>query len=188
MSNPVLSSNTYGNPFLYYTCDRDPTSSEPLVYNNISDLLIFWWNTTSKNLFWCTDNTASSMVWRNYVDSGNISSIISSMGLTPSVARNRTQRNSPAFSTSYRPSTTSDTEVNLTLNINALLAFSSTVNIQTSPDNTNWTTIFSVVRNLAIAANLNDGYTFTVPVGSYYRVVQASGSVSSIVSIYELAA
>lgn len=186
MSDPVLTSNTYGNTYLYYTCDRDPTANEPMVYSSYPGLLILWWNTTTNNFFVCTDNTTSSMVWVQQVNVNNISTLLSSMGVNVPVPRSRTQRTSPAFNTSYRPSTTSDTEVNLTLNVTALLSFSSTVNIQVSTDNSTWVTISSSVRNLSLAVNLSDLYTFTVPIGSYYRIVQATGTASSIVSIYEL--
>lgn len=186
MADPVFTSSSFGNSFIYYTCDRDPTGSEPLVYNNIPGLTIFWWNTVSNNWFRCINNTADSMVWVKIADSGNFSDMLSDAGVSVPVSRIRTLRNSPAFNTAYRPSTTRDVEVNFTLNVTSILSFSSTVNIQISLDNSNWTTISSIVRNLSLAVNLNDLITFTVPVGSYYRIVQAAGSVASIVSIYEL--
>lgn len=184
MSDPIIA--PYGGAFIYYTCDRNPTSSEPLVYNNIPDLLLFWWNTVTDSLFWCTDNTSNAMVWQQDITLTNLPAILTSLGFYPSVARTRTQRSTPEFSTSYRPSTTSDIEVNITLNFTALVSLNSQVNIQTSPDNSVWTTLFPVVRVLALATNFNDAFTFTVPIGSYYRIVQQTGTASSIVSIYEL--
>ena len=186
MSDPVLVS-AYGNVFIYYTCDRDPTSSEPLVYSGYSDLLLLWWNQNTNSLFWCVDNTADEMVWIEQINSNNLTSQLSELGIEASVPRSRTQRTSPAFSTSYRPSLTNDVEVNLTLNFNSgLLSLSSEVDIQISADNSNWVTIFSILKPLSIATNVNDCYTFTVPIESYYKIVQVTGSVASIVSIYEL--
>ncbi len=193
MGNPVLITG-YGQ--FYYMCDRDPTATEldvldPVnagvgVYVNIPDFKYMWVNTTSKEVWWCTDNTFNAMVWHKLISSINLPSALSALGISPAVSRSRTQRTSPAFSSSYRPSTTNDIEVNLTLNFTALVSLNSQVNIQVSIDNSNWVTIYSVVRVLALATNFNDAFTFTVPVGSYYRIVQQTGTAASIVSIYEL--
>lgn len=186
MSDPILSSNIYGNVYLYYTCDRDPTSSEPLVFNDITDLLFIWWNKTTNNFFRCVDNTSDSMIWVKEVDLNNITSILNSMGIFSPIPRSRNLRISPDFNTSYRPSITSDVEVNVTLNVTSLISFSSTVNIQISNDNLSWITISSIIRNSTSGISMNDLYTFTVPIGSYYRLIQSIGTASSIVSIYEL--
>jgi hypothetical protein len=79
MSNPVV--NIYGSAFIYYTCDRDPTNNEPMVYNGYSNLLLFWWNTVNNKLFWCIDTTSNSMVWINQINSNNLSSSLSALGI-----------------------------------------------------------------------------------------------------------
>ncbi len=106
--------------------------------------------------------------------------------LFQNVSRTKIERISPQFNTSYQPSIKKDVEVNLTLNVTSLLAFTSTVDIQISIDNINWNKISSIVNNLGIAVNISNLYNFIVPVGSYYRIIQSIGNVSSIVSIFEL--
>lgn len=183
MSDPVLQTSYWVG---YYQCDRDPTSSEPLCYTGIPDFLEPWWNTASGDIFFCVDNTPNAMVWNKLITNANIVDILTALGVYQSTNRPYVQRSSPAFSTSYQPSTTSDTLVALTLNFTGLLSLSSTVNIEVSQDNSTWQTIFSIVKSLSIGGNENDPVNFTVPIGSHYRIVQAAGTAASIVSIYEL--
>jgi hypothetical protein len=185
MNNPILQTGYW---FGYYECNRDPTSTEDpsLVYTDIPDFLEFWWNTISGDFFYCPNNTLDEMIWNKFVDNNNISEILTSLGIPPPVSRLPIQRSSPAFSTSYQPSLANDTEIYLTLNFTSLLSLSSTVDIEISENNSNWTTIFTISKSLGLSVNENDGYTFRVPIGCYYRIVQASGTEASIVSIYEL--
>jgi hypothetical protein len=148
--------------------------------------LFYWWNTTTNDIFVCQNGSATPLVWWKQVSSLNIESTLSSLGFSPPVARSRTQRSSPAFSTSYRPSTTTDTEINITLNFTGLVSLNSQVDIQTSIDNSTWVTIFPVKTTVSLALNTNYPITFTLPVGSYYRLVQSVGTQATIVSIYEL--
>lgn len=183
--NPVLQTGYWVG---YYECDRDPTATEDpsLVYTDIPDFLEFWWNISSGDFFFCPDNTLNAMVWSKVISSNNLSNSLISLGMSPPVSRLPSQRSSPAFSTSYQPSSSHDTEIYLTLKFNALLSLSSTVNIEISEDNSTWTTIFPISKSISVATNINEGFTFRVPIGCYYQIVQASGTAASIVSIYEL--
>jgi hypothetical protein len=64
MSDPIFVNDF---PFLYFTCDRDPTSSESIVTLNTGSIagLFFWWNQTSNNLFFNTQNVENDLLWHN---------------------------------------------------------------------------------------------------------------------------
>lgn len=180
MSDPVLTSNTYGNIFLYYTCDRDPTSSEPLVYNNMNDLVMFWWNTTTKNLFWCTDNTSDAMVWRMDVDSGNLSSSLASLGIS-SGAWTQSFTNL-AFNTSRTPSATRNVTVIASFSQSSTVLTAAVVNAQLFI-NSVWTTVGTASLSGLLTSQVNS-ITFDVPMNTQYRFVSASGS-NTISTIFE---
>lgn len=178
--DPVLSPY----PFIYFTCDRDPTVTEP-VYIGYQGLIFFWWNTTSTNLFCCTNsNTNGSLVWQEFAMPQNILSMINSAGWKINTARSYVQRTSPAFSTSYTPSTTNDTEVTISVSLTSTLITAATVNFQIDSGSGFITILPLSIPATSISPDIR-GATLTVPPGSSYRLVQASGT-SSIVSIYEL--
>lgn len=77
LTDPTLSPY----PYLYYLCDRDPTASEPLTYTGYPGLIYIWINTSTNDIFWCLDNTADAMIWNKMVDSHNISSILTALGI-----------------------------------------------------------------------------------------------------------
>lgn len=76
MSSPVFVSN---NPYTYFTCDRNPTPTEPDVTSIgiPSDWIVHWWNTTSMDLFQLQNRTAGSLIWQKIVTNANFSSVAS---------------------------------------------------------------------------------------------------------------
>lgn len=182
MSDPVLV-NDYGNAFLYYTCDRDPTSSEPLTYNGYSNLLMYWWNTTSGDIFQCVNNTSSSMIWQKICSSSNILSLISNSGWNINTSRSYSLRSSPSFSTSYTPSITNDTTVIAVLSLTSTLLTSATVEFQVNSGSGYITIGESSISGLA-ATNIQT-ITCFVPANSEYQLINSSGT-ASIVSLNEL--
>lgn len=63
-------------PFVYYTADRNPTISEPLVYSGIPNFFYYWWNTTTNDIYVTVNNTPNSMVWYKTATSQNIESMV----------------------------------------------------------------------------------------------------------------
>lgn len=62
MSDPTfINDSTY----VYFTCDRAPTASEPVVNAQglPSTWLFFWWDTTHQILYWCQDQTENAQIW-----------------------------------------------------------------------------------------------------------------------------
>ncbi len=181
MSDPVV--NIYGSAFIYYTCDRDPTSDEPLVYNNYSDLLLFWWNTVTNNFFWCVDTTAENMIWINQINSNNLLSALVSIGLNINTPRSYTTRSTPAFDTSYTPSTTNDTFVVSNVSQTSVLLGSAAVNVVIGG-----VTIANASLS-GVAATQTNSLLFICPANSSYQLTQSVtgvGSSNSILSIREL--
>lgn len=70
----------------YYLCDRDPTSSEPDCYTDISDFLYCWQNQTSGELWWCQDNSEDAMVFARTITPLNLVSELSAVGFNAPVA------------------------------------------------------------------------------------------------------
>lgn len=170
-------------PYLYFTNDRDPTSTEP-VYIGYPDFIYFWYNTTSKGFFACTDNAANgSLVWEKIVTSGNISSIIMSNGWKINTSRSYSLRSSPAFNTSYLPSATNDTMVSAIVSLTSTLLTAGTVQFQIDTGS-GFTTIGQSSIS-GIAANNTETITCLVPLNSHYKLINSSGS-ASITSINEI--
>lgn len=171
-------------PFIYFTCDRDPTATEP-VYIGYSGLIYFWWNTVSTNLFCCTNsNTQGSLVWQQIAMPQNILSMINGAGWKINTARNFSQRSSPAFNTSYMPSSTNDTTVIVSVNLTSTLLVPATVNLQVDTGSGFFTIIpFNLPSSIALTLPFSG--TIPVPPGSSYKLNQTSGG-GSIVNIYEL--
>lgn len=62
MSDPILVQQYF---FPYFSCDRDPTSSEPVVTANTGSysFLFFWYNTTENSVWYNTQNMEDDMKW-----------------------------------------------------------------------------------------------------------------------------
>jgi hypothetical protein len=179
MDDPVLSPY----PFIYFTCDRDPLPTDT-TYSGYAGLIYFWYNTTSTNLFCCTDcSTAGALVWQEIAMPQNILSMLSGAGWQINTSRNYVQRTSPAFSTPYIPSTTNDTQVIVVVTLTSTLLTTAEVNIQV---NTGLGyTIVAESSVSGVAATNVYSMTFTVPANASYQVATVSGS-TSITQIMEL--
>lgn len=68
MSDPIFNGN---NPYPYFTCDQDPTSSEPAVtaIGIPNDWMFWWWNTATGDIFFNTQNIENDLIWKkvNYL-------------------------------------------------------------------------------------------------------------------------
>lgn len=182
MSNPALVTD-YGQTYIYYTCDRNPTSNEPLVFSGYSNMLIFWWNQTTNTVWQCVNNTANAMVWNEIADSASILSILSSVGWKINTARSYSQRSSPSFNTSYTPSSTNDTQVVITVSLTSTVLTAAQVNVQVN-SGASYVTIAEEGLSGLAATNIRS-ISLIVPANSSYQLVNSSGS-ASIVSIMEL--
>lgn len=62
MSDPILVQQFF---FPYFSCDRNPTSSEPVVTANTGgySFLFFWYNTTDQTVWYNTQNIEDDMKW-----------------------------------------------------------------------------------------------------------------------------
>ena len=175
MSDPVLQ----GYPFYYFTCDRDPTASEPLVFNDYSDFGFFWWNTISNDFFRCVDDTEDALVWNKTVTDVNILNVIKSQGWNINTSRSYSLRSSPAFNTPYTPSLTNDTLVVAVVSLASTILTAGTVLFQV--DNVT----ISEASISGLAATEGSSMTCLVPANSSYQLVNSSGT-SSIVSLNEI--
>lgn len=175
------------NVFLNYICTRDPTVSEPLIYNGYP-YLPQWWQTSGTNdFFLCLDNTADAMLWEKMITSRNFSAQLAEEGIIPAENRNWVARSSPAFSTSYQPSIVSDTSVVFNIRFSSLISLAAEVDIQVSTNNSTWVTVTKLQRNLSLASTFIDCVSITVPISSYYRAIIISGGATpTIDSILEL--
>ena len=180
MSDPYLVMD-YGQTYIYYTCDRDPTSNEPLVMQGYSNMLMFWWNQTTNSVWQCVVNTVP-MVWNEIADSANILGILgASWGINTS--RSYVQRSSPAFDTPYMPSATNDTNVIATVSLTSTLLTAAEVDVQINTGSGFVTLIQESMSG--ISASSTCPLAFTVPAGASYRLTSISGT-TSIVQIMEL--
>jgi hypothetical protein len=173
----------------YYCCDRAPTSSEPDCYTDIPDFLEIWWDQANGKFYLCSDNTEDAMVWNWITTNLNLADQVNSLGIPVPTARSRSNRSSPAFGTSYQPSLTNDIELNLSINFNALLAFSAELHLKVSTDNTNWDVVAPFKKALSLGANENWAPGgVTIPKGCYYKIDIVSGNPSymSILFLKEL--
>lgn len=206
MSNPVYVNNA---SYVYFTCDRDPTASEPdVVSQGVTTVNwpFFWWNQTSGDIFTYKGTDGSgNLLWRKEVDSTNVSTYVPSNPVTiaqggtnaTTAAGARTNLglniNSPrsptsislAFNTSRQPSTTNDVFVSANIAFSAVLSLSAEVDIQTSTDNSTWVSYGKAKQQINIAATIIQQLYALIPAASYYRFV-AAGSGASIDSIFEI--
>lgn len=181
MSDPVLVM-TYGQTYIYYTCDRDPTNNEPLVYQGYGDMLIFWWNQTANTVWQCLNNTVP-MVWNKIVDNANILNVLSAAGWKINTNRNYVQRSSPAFNTSYTPSTTNDTDVIAVVTLTSTLVTTAEVEIQVNSGA--GFGIIAIESLSGLAATTIRSFPFAVPTNGSYKLISVSGT-TSISQVMEL--
>lgn len=174
-------------PFLYYTCDRDPTSTEPVISSIPFPSLsyFFWWNKITNDVFDCIDVTAEDLKWNKRVSNLNFLSVLQQTGIIPPISRVHTSLSSPEFGTSYQPSIINDVEITVNIGFSAVLSLSCEIDLDISEDNINWTTICKIKRQFTLASNLFDCITKIIPVSSYFRIIQ-TGSGGSIDSIFYL--
>lgn len=192
MSDPVITN--YGGAFIYYTCDRDPTSDEPLVYNGYSDLLLMWWNTANSTLFWCLNDTEAEMEWQQIITSNTAADIILTpenllllklaLGYQIDSIRSYLPRSTPSFNTNYTPSSTNDTFVLATVNISLSLLQSSTIIAQIN-SGSGFVTV-ATAANGSVAINNTSTLSFIVPANSTYKIVSSGTGSNTLNSIMEL--
>lgn len=192
MSDPVIT--PYGGAFIYYTCDRDPTSNEPLVYNDLNDLLLLWWNTANSTIFWCLDNTSGDMEWQQVITNEtaaeiiltptNLSLLKLALGYNIDSSRDYIQRTSPEFNTNYTPSATNDTFVSVTVNIVLSLLQSSTITAQVNTGS--GFVIVATAENGSVALNNISTLSFIVPADATYKIVSGGTGTNTLNDIMEL--
>lgn len=180
--------------FLNYVCTIDPTDSEPDLPYLGYPWLPLWWQTatstdgfetfTTQNYWLCVDNTADAMVWWRMVFDANILSVINSQGWKINTNRNYTPQSSPAFNTAYSPSSTNDFTIVASISLSSTLLTTATVEIQVNTGSG-----FSTIAQASLSgidATFTQVVNFSVPAGASYKLVQSSGTSSSIVSIEQL--
>lgn len=174
MSDPVFVNNA---AYTYFTCDRDPTSDEPIV----SDIgfptnwLFFWWNTTTSTLSFCSDGSAIPLVWNIFTVNAPASLINTQRDYSPV---------SLAFNTNRTPSTTNDTWVLCNVNIVLSILQSSTITAQVNTGS-GFITVASA-SNSGVAITTSSCLSFPVPANSIYKIVSGGTGTNSIISIFEL--
>lgn len=176
-----------------YVCVRDPTAAEPLIYNNLPFLPLWWqtatssdsWTTYTTQDFWLgVNNTTDAMVWWKMIFDVNILSVLDSQGWEINTPRSYAHRTSAAFNTSYTPSVTNDTQVLATVSLTSTLLTSATIDIEI--DSGSGFVIVASGSLSGLAASDSKPFSFIVPANSAYKIVSASGASNSITSIYEL--
>lgn len=183
MSDPVLVSNF---PYIYFTCDRDPTSDEPVLDSSGlsgSGGYFFWWNQTTNNFFFCTNAVNTDYLWQNITTSSNILTILDSSGWDINTSRSSSFRGSPEFNTSYTPSATNDTSVTVIVDLTSTLLTPGTVELQVNSGSGYTTKGESSISG--ISATIIGTINYIVPANSSYKLINSSGT-ASIVSIDEL--
>lgn len=183
MSDPVLVSNF---PFIYFTCDRDPTANEPVLDSSGlsgSGGYFFWWNQTTNNFFYCINAVTSNYLWQEVATVSNVLSVISSSGWKINTSRSYSQRSSPAFNTVYTPNATNDVTVSCIVNVTSTLVTPGTVLFEINGGSGFITT--GEASASGIAASIFSTITQIIPANSQYKLVNSSGT-ASIISIYEL--
>jgi hypothetical protein len=181
MSDPQIV-DTYGNVLIYYVCDRDPTPSEPLVYNNYEYLLLFWWNTSTNSMFWSANTTADSMIWIEEASNANILSILDTLGWEINTNRDYSSQ-TLAVNTGRTPSATNDTNVTITFSHTSTLLTAATVTVDVNTSGS-WVTIAQSGLS-GLAATSTAVVTVLVPKNAQYRWTSSSGT-NSVTSIYEI--
>ena len=129
MSIPIL----YGSPW-WWESDSDPTENVPtdklgyISYGNT------WRNTTTNALFLCInggDNQNNGLEWLYmYTLNTNVLDELIAAGWKINTSRSYSLRSSPAFNTSYKPSSTNDTMVSVVVILTSTIITAGTVNFQ----------------------------------------------------------
>lgn len=196
--------------FGYWRDNRDPTATEavPPMLVGYPDFLEIWFNQSSGDVFLCPDNTQNAMVWNKIITTANIDSYIPSIPSLPfSIANGGTGATtaasartnlgfnlnstrapssvSLAFNTSRQPNTTHDVLVSANISFSSILSLSDQVDIQSSPDNSTWTSLGQQKQQISLGVNIINQLIAFIPAGYYYKIIRVSGSNSTISSIYE---
>lgn len=179
MSDPVIS--TF--PYLYYTADRDPTSSEPLVYNGHPTLIFIWFNTATVDLFWCMDNTTDAMKWSKMVSPQNALSVLTALGWNINSNRSIHTVSSPAFNSPRTPSAISDTFTTASVQMVNTLLTTSTITVQVDTGS-GYNTVATIGMS-GLAATNTQAVSFIVPANSAYKILQSGSGTNTLISITE---
>lgn len=170
--------------FFYDT--RDPNSGDDSYVNSLpfgTEFMCYWWNQTSGDIFQMTNWGNTPLVWTKFANNQNVLAMLNSAGWLINTSRSYSQRSSPAFSTSYTPSTTNDTQVIAVISLTSTVLLAAQVNIQVNTGSG-----FSTIAEeglSGLAATSVRSITFTVPANASYQLVSVSGS-TSITQIKEL--
>lgn len=127
--------------------------------------------------------TYTGVTYIKEVTDANLLSELGEKGWNINTNRSYSQRTSPAFDTSYTPSITNDTNVNVSVSLTSTILLDGTVGIEV--DTGSGFTTISQISLSGLAATMIQSASFLVPAGASYKLVQASGT-SSIISIYEI--
>lgn len=101
-------------------------------------------------------------------------------GMNAGVSRSYVSRSSPAFSTSYTPSTTNDTFVNAIFSYTNIATQTSTVSVSV-----NGVTVLKFSSTDIVAAN-QSSFSFMVPVGQSYQIINSGSGSQTLNTLYEL--
>ena len=183
MADPVLIHNA---SYIYFTDTRNPTGTEPIVsgYGIPSNWLFHWWNTSTNDIFYCQDGSATPLVWIKEVNSSNLAILLSSIGWHLNTSRSYSSP-SISFGTGRTPNVTNDTFVicNITMAITLLQNCTITVQVDAG---SGYTTRSQTSLNVAAASTVGQSLSFIVPANSAYKLVSAGSGTNTIVSTMEL--
>jgi|SRR5271154_3219822 len=178
-----------------YVATRDPTSSEPLIYNDLPFLMLLWQNASSSDawetyatndFFMCANNTADSQVWWRMVFDANILAILFAAGWQINTPRGYSDQSSLGFNISRQPSATNDVSLSCSVTLANTLLTTATVEIQISLDNSTFITICTLA-NLTEEVNSSTYSTnLTIPSGYYYQLTTSGSGTHTLVNLQEL--
>jgi hypothetical protein len=182
LDDPVLT--PYTN-FFCFLADRDPTSSEPLVYQGYDGLIIFWVNESTEQIFISMNNLATPLAWDKIITQSILLSVLKTLGWNINTSRNY-GASGVSLNSSRQPSTSVDTFVSASIKqVNVLLS-TTTLTAEVSPDNSTWTTVNTLQDLSGVASDYTTPIGFTVPASYYYRLVSSGSGTISLVSCEEL--
>jgi hypothetical protein len=138
------------------------------------------------------NTTYTGCEFTEITDASSFAIVAASIGWAVNTTRGYTQRNSPAFNTSYTPSTTNDTKVIVNFSMTYLLGSLTTVNGELNSGNG-----FQIIVVKQLSFGLSsvlgsitqgDSFELYVPAGCSYQISQVAngGGSNSLVSIWEL--
>lgn len=183
MANPVL---MYNAAYVYFICDRDPTTTEPIVsgYNLPSTWLFYWWNTTTNDVFVCQNGSATPLVWWKQATSLNFTSMLSASGWNLNKPRSYASV-TLAFNTSRTPNATNDVFVTANVSMGITLIQTSTISAQVD-SGSGFVSVATVSLAAAAAVTRGDRLAFMVPANSSYKIIASGTGTNTMGSIYEL--